>query len=151
MALAQSWRTQNKPMLKNFLTIAIRNLRKHRLYSVVNIGGLAIGMAVAMLIGLWIWDELSFNTYHQHYDRIARVMKRSDNKGMGWVGRMVPYPMIEELEKSYGRDLSPSSSQLPSPGFSCTTGSKTINIIPTYPGGCLPRQAPAPSSSRCSP
>ncbi len=54
-------------MLRNFLTIAFRNLTKNRIYSSINIVGLSIGMAVAMLIGLWIYDELSFNKYHQNY------------------------------------------------------------------------------------
>ena len=125
-------------MLKNFLTIAIRNLRKHRLYSVVNIGGLAIGMAVAMLIGLWIWDELSFNTYHQHYDRIARVMKRSDNKGMGWVGRMVPYPMIEELEKSYGRDFKYVVPATPEQKYILMAGDKALSETGQFIGEDAP-------------
>jgi hypothetical protein len=52
-------------MIKNYFKIAWRNLIKNRGYSAINIGGLAIGMAVAMLIGLWIWDELSYNKYHK--------------------------------------------------------------------------------------
>jgi tetrahydromethanopterin S-methyltransferase subunit F len=45
----------------NYLLIAWRNLRRHKGHSVINIAGLAIGMTVAMLIGLWMWDELTFN------------------------------------------------------------------------------------------
>lgn len=52
-------------MIQNFLKIAFRNLVKNKGYSAINIGGLAVGMAVAMLIGLWIYDELSFNKYHK--------------------------------------------------------------------------------------
>ena len=62
-------------MLKNFLKIALRNLVKNKIYSFINIGGLAVGMSVAMLIGLWIYDELSFDKYHKEYDRIALVKK----------------------------------------------------------------------------
>ena len=62
-------------MFQNYLKIGWRNLIKNKSYSLINIGGLAAGMAVAMLIGLWIYDELSFNTYHQNYDRIAKVMR----------------------------------------------------------------------------
>ncbi len=43
--------------------------------SVINIAGLAAGMAVTTLIGLWIWDELSFNRSHEHYDHIASVIQ----------------------------------------------------------------------------
>ena len=63
-------------MIKNYFKIAWRNLVKSKGYSAINIGGLAIGMAVAMLIGLWIYDELSFNKYHKNYDSIAQVMIR---------------------------------------------------------------------------
>ena len=44
-------------MFKNYLTIAWRNLIKNKVLSVINIGGLAVGMAVVMLIGLWVLDE----------------------------------------------------------------------------------------------
>ncbi len=62
-------------MYKSYFKIGWRNLAKHKGYSFINIGGLAVGMMVAMLIGLWIYDELSFNQYHQNYDRLAWVMQ----------------------------------------------------------------------------
>ena len=46
-------------MFKKYLKVVFRNLVRNKVYSFVNIGGLAVGMAVAMLIGLWIYDELS--------------------------------------------------------------------------------------------
>ncbi|WP_310587836.1 hypothetical protein [Larkinella punicea] len=61
-------------MIRNYLKIAVRNLVNNKGYSVINIGGLAVGMAIAMLIGLWMHDELSFNTSHKNYNRIAQVM-----------------------------------------------------------------------------
>jgi hypothetical protein len=48
-------------MLKNFFKTAWRNLGKSRMHSFINIVGLSFGMAVAILIGLWMYDELSFN------------------------------------------------------------------------------------------
>ena len=62
-------------MFKHNLMISWRHLLKNKGFSMLNIGGLAIGMMVAILIGLWIWDELSFNTYHKNYERIAQVMQ----------------------------------------------------------------------------
>ena len=53
-------------MFRNYFKIAWRNLVRNKVYSAINIGGLAVGMAVAMLIGLWLRDELSFNKYHQN-------------------------------------------------------------------------------------
>lgn len=55
-------------MYKSYFKIGWRNLVKNKGYSLINIGGLAMGMAVAMLIGLWIHDELEFNKYHKNYN-----------------------------------------------------------------------------------
>ncbi|OIN57521.1 ABC transporter permease [Arsenicibacter rosenii] len=60
-------------MFLNYLKIAFRTLTKQKGYSVINIGGLAIGMAVAILIGLWVYDELSYNKQYPNYTRIAEV------------------------------------------------------------------------------
>ena len=66
-------------MIKNYFKIAWRNLGKNKMHSFINIGGLAAGMAVAILIGLWIYDELSFNKYHQNYDKIGQTNAASNN------------------------------------------------------------------------
>ena len=62
-------------MFKNYFKIAWRNLVKNKGYSLINIGGLAVGMAVAMLIGLWVYDEITFNESHQNYESIAQVRR----------------------------------------------------------------------------
>jgi hypothetical protein len=55
-------------------------------YTSINVGGLAVGMAVAILNGLWIFDELSFNKYFKNYDRIAQVgIRGHDKEGDGQV------------------------------------------------------------------
>jgi putative ABC transport system permease protein len=61
-------------MIKNYLKIAWRNLRKNIGYSAINITGLAVGMAVSLLIGLWIYDELSYDRYHQNHSRVGQVL-----------------------------------------------------------------------------
>src|ERR1700722_2049324 len=68
-------------MLKNYLRIALRNLTRNRFSSAINIGGLAIGMSVATLIGLWIYDEVSFNTFSVHHKRIAAVLQNQNLSG----------------------------------------------------------------------
>ncbi len=68
-------------MYKSYFKIGWRNLFKHKGYSLINIGGLAVGMAVAILIGLWVYDELSFNKYHMNYDRVAQVMCHATYEG----------------------------------------------------------------------
>ena len=60
-------------MIGNYLKIAVRTLRKHKGYSFINISGLAIGMAVCILILLWVRSELSFDRFHENADRIFRV------------------------------------------------------------------------------
>jgi putative ABC transport system permease protein len=62
-------------MYKSYFKIGWRNLAKNKGYSFINIGGLALGMAVAMLISLWVYDELSFNKDHQNYETIAQVYR----------------------------------------------------------------------------
>lgn len=80
-------------MIQNYLKIAFRNLTRNKVYSFINIAGLAVGMAVAMLIGLWIWDELSFNTYHQNYNKIGRAMKMETQNGTVSTMQAMPMPM----------------------------------------------------------
>lgn len=92
-------------MIKNYLKIAWRNLTRNRAHTFINVAGLSVGMAVAMLIGLWIWDELSFNKYYRNYNRIAQVMQNQTNAGEIQTMPNEPLPLGEELRKSYGSDF----------------------------------------------
>jgi len=92
-------------MLKNFFKTAIRHLRRDKFYSFINIAGLSVGMAVAMLIGLWIWDELSFNKEYPHYDRIAKVMQHITINGATQTTPALAYVTGDELRKTYGSDF----------------------------------------------
>src|SRR5580692_4251211 len=92
-------------MLKNYIKIAWRNLIKNKVLSLINIGGLAVGMAVVMLISLWILNEVSFNKYHNNYLRIAQVMENVTNNGEVQTSFHVPYPLAAALRKSYGSDF----------------------------------------------
>ena len=69
-------------MYQSYFKIGWRNLIKNKGYSLINIGGLALGMAVALLISLWIRDESLFNQYHKNYATIAKV-HRNNNWGEG--------------------------------------------------------------------
>ena len=92
-------------MIKNYFKIAWRNLLKNKKSSFINIGGLAIGMAVAILIGLWIWDELSFDKYHKNYDTIGQVMQHQTGNGQVYTGNAIPLPLGPELKTNYGSDF----------------------------------------------
>jgi ABC-type antimicrobial peptide transport system permease subunit len=92
-------------MFKNYFKTAWRNLGKSKMHSFINIVGLAIGMAVAILIGLWMYDELSFNKNFNNYDHIAQVIQNVTNNGEVQTWNDVPYPLAEELRKNYGSDF----------------------------------------------
>src|SRR5688572_8781829 len=62
-------------MFRNYLKIAIRNLGKHKTVSFINISGLALGIAICLLIALFIKDELSYDRHHKDAGRIYRVVK----------------------------------------------------------------------------
>jgi len=93
-------------MFKNYLKIAWRNLAGSKVFSFINIGGLAVGMAVAMLIGLWIWDELTYDHYHKNHDQLAQVMTTSPrNNGELNTGPWVAAPLGIELRTNYGSNF----------------------------------------------
>jgi putative ABC transport system permease protein len=92
-------------MFKNYFKIAWRSIIKSKMHSFINIAGLSIGMAVAILIGLWIYDEVSFNKNFKNYDRIAQVIQNVSNNGEVQTWTNVPYPLAEELRKNYGSDF----------------------------------------------
>src|SRR6266576_3696688 len=60
-------------MLKNYLKIAWRNLMKNKLFSFINIAGLSIGLACCMLIVLYIYNELAYDSYHNNVKRLYQV------------------------------------------------------------------------------
>lgn len=74
-------------MLKNLIKIALRNIKKHKGYSFINVIGLAIGMAVCILILLYVQDELSYDSYHDHADRIYRIERAYRSSD----GSIIPY------------------------------------------------------------
>ena len=93
-------------MFKFNLRMAFRNLVKNKGGSFINIGGLTIGLTVALLIGLWIYDELSFNKNYQHYDRIGRILIRGhDIKEGPFINSSLPYPLATEMRESYATNF----------------------------------------------
>ena len=62
-------------MIVNYIKIALRNLKRYKIYSLINILGLAVGISACILIYLFVMDELSFDKFHAHGDRLFRVMR----------------------------------------------------------------------------
>ncbi len=60
-------------MLQNYFKVALRNILRHKFYSVLNIAGLAFGLTACFLIGLYIFDELNYDKFHKDYQNIYHI------------------------------------------------------------------------------
>jgi len=89
-------------MFKNYIKIAWRNLAKNKGYTIINVGGLALGMAVALIIGLWINDELSYNSYFTKKNKIAQVYQSWTMNGNTGTFRAIPLALEPALREEYG-------------------------------------------------
>ena len=78
---------------------------KNGVYSFINITGLATGIAVALLVGLWIWDELSFNSYHRNHSRLAQVMLNQTANGETYTDETIAMPLGEALRTLHAADF----------------------------------------------
>ena len=92
-------------MIKNYSTVAWRNLRKNKIYSAINIIGLALGMAVSLLIGLWVWDELTFNHSFRNHDRLAEIVSVSTENGSSDAGEYASAPVGAELKRRFPDEI----------------------------------------------
>ena len=80
-------------MLLNHLKIALRALVRNRVYSIINIGGLAIGITTCILLILWATDELSYDRFHKKADSIYKVIANFDNSGKRVIWTTTPAPV----------------------------------------------------------
>jgi len=92
-------------MFKSYVQIGWRNLVKSKVYSLINIGGLATGMAAAILIGIWLHSELTFNQNFKNYDRIARVMQNQEFNGVVETWGSQAMQLGPELRDYYGSNF----------------------------------------------
>lgn len=102
-------------MLWNHLKIAYRNFKRHKLYSFINVFGLAIGLSICMIISLWVLRELSYDSFHKNANRIYRVERElfRDNLYSRWPitgGRyrqalIDDYPEIENAVRFWRREF----------------------------------------------
>lgn len=88
-------------MLRNYLKTAWRNLTKNKLYSMINIGGLAIGMAVSFLLLLYVYNEFSFDKFNKNSDRLYRVLRNQPSNGELTTGTSTPVPLAAALTKDF--------------------------------------------------
>ncbi|WP_298534557.1 ABC transporter permease [uncultured Algibacter sp.] len=92
-------------MIKNYLKIAWRNLLRNKGYTLINIGGLCLGMTIVLLIGLWVQDELTFDKNHENYKDISQVLVRKSRNGKKVVRYSLPYPLGSELRLKHAEDF----------------------------------------------
>src|SRR5688572_11524328 len=88
-------------MLRNYIKIALRNLIRNKGYSLINIGGLAVGLACCIAIGLYIWDEYSYDRFHTHYDNIYRVVEQQNQAGTLYDLAVTPGPLAPVLKADF--------------------------------------------------
>jgi ABC-type antimicrobial peptide transport system permease subunit len=89
-------------MQRNYLKMAIRYLLKNKVHSFINIAGLSVGMTIAILIGLWIRDEYTYDRFPEHYDKIGQVYRHLSFDGEIRSAKPIPTPLPDALKESYG-------------------------------------------------
>jgi putative ABC transport system permease protein len=85
-------------MLRNYLTVAFRNLTRNSIYSFINIGGLAVGIACSVLIFLWVWDEITYDRFHKNADRLGILVTQNVYSDKVLSRTSVPLPAYEFLK-----------------------------------------------------
>jgi putative ABC transport system permease protein len=86
-------------MIKNYFKIAIRNLLKYKIFSFINIFGLAVGMTVCMLIILMLVDQTSYDQFHAKKDKVYRIISKRSDLPLGMA--TTPVPLANTLKKDY--------------------------------------------------
>ena len=118
-------------MFRNYLIIAVRSLFRQKGFSLINILGLAIGLASALLILLWVQDELSFDRFHEYADRLYRVEEDQYYSGEVYHVNVTPYPSGPVWKDEIPEIEDACRYQWPS-GMLFTYGEKAF-----YEGGCV--------------
>ncbi|MGA0557897.1 ABC transporter permease [Larkinella sp. VNQ87] len=88
-------------MIRNYLTVAWRNLISNKAFTIINILGLALGMAASLLIFLWIRDELSIGTQYKNGAHLYRIMEREYTDGKVVADDDTPGLLADELKKQF--------------------------------------------------
>src|SRR5450755_118981 len=91
-------------MLKNLLTTAWRNFKRNKLHSYLNLIGLTIGIAAALLVAIWVRDELSYNTGFKNYQSIVRVLSSTTINGETGTDAGIAAPLAGHLRSSFTDD-----------------------------------------------
>ena len=93
--------SKKKGMLKNYFKIAWRNLVRGKTFSIINISGLAVGMAGAVLILLWLQNEISFDKFHKNRNRLYEVYGLTTMEGKLSTINQTEQPLAPALKEGY--------------------------------------------------
>src|SRR5450432_482139 len=88
-------------MFKNYFTIAVRQLKKQKMYSIIKIGGFAMSIAACLLIALYIRDEMNYDNSYPDSNRLYRITGEYDNNGKLETGSDWPAPLMKALKDDY--------------------------------------------------
>ena len=88
-------------MIQHNFKVSIRQMLKNKVYSFINIGGLAMGLVVTLLIGLWVHDELSYNKYNRNYDSVVQLLRQGMDNGEIETGEVLTTGMATVLAESF--------------------------------------------------
>ncbi len=113
-------------MIQNFFKIAFRNLLRNKGFSIINISGLAIGMASAILILLWIQNEVSYDKWYDKADRIYTANNRDKFNGEVWAWSNTPKILGTTVKLDYANDVE-DVARLNQTSFLLTVGDKHLN------------------------
>ncbi|KQS33945.1 ABC transporter permease [Dyadobacter sp. Leaf189] len=92
-------------MLKNYFKIAFRGFYKNKGYTLINLSGLTLGMGVAMLIFVWVWDEWNFNKAAENHRHVARLMAHRTQNGEIVSSPNMPFPLAATLREDFAGDF----------------------------------------------
>src|SRR5690349_19938460 len=92
-------------MYKSYIKLRWRSRLKNKGYSYINIIGLSVGLAVALLIGMWVFDDVSFNSYHKNFKHIVQVYQHQTISHEIKTDPAVPVPMSSQLKTVYRSDF----------------------------------------------
>ena len=88
-------------MIRNYFKIAWRNLWKNKVFSIINVISLAVGLSASMVIGMMVYYDFTFDTFHTNSDRIYRVTSKFQDPEGTTFNRGIAMPLVEEVEKNY--------------------------------------------------
>ena len=118
-------------MIISYIKTGYRHLLRDRVSTIVNVGGLALGMAIAILIGLWVYDEITFDHYHAKHERLAKVYK--------WTAQeWLPYPLAVEIKENYHQSFKSIAITGPAYEHILSAGAEQVGVVGQFAEPAFP-------------